>query len=163
MADQLKDIDWDNVDRTNMDAQQWADLVGKIGDTTVGLNDQFGTEDWNMDWQAINGTIDQSAQMADQLKGIDWSQVNKDNMNASELAALMNGLGDLTVGMNDQFGSEDWNDQWGTVKNSINETSAIADQLKAMDWDNLDKTNLDASTMAQLINKMGGVTNNMNN
>jgi len=84
-------------------------------------------------------------------------------LNASELASLLNGVGDLTVGMNDQFGSEDWNDQWGTVKNSINETSQIADQLKAMDWDNLDKTNLDAATMAQLINKMGGVTNNMNN
>jgi len=46
----LKDIDWSTVDKNNMDAKQWADIVGQIGDTTVGLNDQFGTEDWNMDW-----------------------------------------------------------------------------------------------------------------
>jgi len=72
-------------------------------------------------------------------------------------------MGDMTVDMNDQFGTEDWNNQWSSVSNAITESATVADQLKAMDWENIDKTNLDATTMAQLINKMGNMTNEMNN
>ena len=57
MADQLKNMDWENMDKDNIDAATFAELMSQMGSMTVDMNAQFGTEDWYKEYFAAQQAL----------------------------------------------------------------------------------------------------------
>jgi len=58
---------------------------------------------------------------------MNWDNLDKNSIDAATMANVINGLGDVTNNMNNQFGSEDWNNEWNSISSAISSTSEIAD------------------------------------
>jgi len=105
---------------------------------TVDMNDEFGSQDWNSDWENVRDTLHKTANMADTLKNVDWQDMDKDSLDASTMASVLTDLGDLTVSMNDAYGQngERWSKEWQRTHTILNSSASVADKLKAVDWMN---------------------------
>jgi len=115
-------------------------LSGDLSNTWANTNSQAGdafgiTQGIATTFNDLGGNINDIANRDD-----------IDQLSAAEIQELASKFGDFTVDMNSKFGNngQDWSNDWNTVNNSIGQTAAIADQLKNIDWDNIDKDSMDA-------------------